>query len=432
MTLRRQSKRVIGSLVLVMLVLCASAGIALAACPTLNEVQGSYEVCTSGCKTGDLLANANCINSCIGARFKADDARYACEKAERDAAALSAQERIKQQEAENARIEAEEQARQKGSQWMASHGAGLVDVGDEATFVNGDVKLMRDGKVVPFQKGTKIGPADVLMTTGIGPVAVGSQVENIRYGKDTILQRIGFLYNPPRLLEQAGVADAKGLYGVEEEDEWSWWAKVGLDVGSIVTPDLAAMTPLCAKAFAVGQPEICAGVLLGDILVRGGMWFYATTRSDAGAQFVLTPSAFVMHRNTEFTINVAADNATTVTVLDGSVIVMDMASRKGIVLNESQAVAVPKTAAGLSAEDLGRRVVAINPAVVDKFEPKAGQEGGPPALAPSGTAQGASTGAKSGQWPLIIMFSVFVVLVVVIVAALAFVFKKMKTTKKKA
>jgi hypothetical protein len=98
---------------------------------------------------------------------------------------------------------------------------------------------------------------------------------------------------------------------------------------------------------------------------------------------------------------------------------MDMASRKGVILNETQAITIPKTKGGFSTEQLSQRVVTVDPAKVDKFEPQAA---GAPAAA-------AGAGLNIGSWPIMTMAYALAFIVILIVLLLI---RKKSKPKKKA
>jgi hypothetical protein len=88
---------------------------------------------------------------------------------------------------------------------------------------------------------------------------------------------------------------------------------------------------------------------------------------DFGKSIVVTPTTVVVPVATEFTIQVASDGATTLTVLDGAAIAMDLKSKKSVIVKANQKLTVPKTAAGLGTAELQKNLTIIDPASLDRW-----------------------------------------------------------------
>lgn len=82
---------------------------------------------------------------------------------------------------------------------------------------------------------------------------------------------------------------------------------------------------------------------------------------------VRTPAAVAAVRGTEFTLNVGNDGATTVTVLQGSVEVRDLASNASVSLEPSQGITIPKVPGGLQQQDMLGRVTAVTPGLIERW-----------------------------------------------------------------
>lgn len=110
---------------------------------------------------------------------------------------------------------------------------------------------------------------------------------------------------------------------------------------------------------------------LSDIIIyiyNGIMWFDKKIAADYhGSSMVLTPTAAITTDGTQFIVEVAPDGATTVTTLEGTVFVMDLASRKTVILGVNSKVTVPKTAAGLGEQELQQSLIEIDPESIDQF-----------------------------------------------------------------
>lgn len=82
---------------------------------------------------------------------------------------------------------------------------------------------------------------------------------------------------------------------------------------------------------------------------------------------VRTPAAVVAVRGTEFTVNVDKDGTTTVTVLQGSVEVRDLASNASVSLEPSQGITIPKVPGGLQQQDMLGRVTTVTPGLIERW-----------------------------------------------------------------
>ncbi len=82
---------------------------------------------------------------------------------------------------------------------------------------------------------------------------------------------------------------------------------------------------------------------------------------------VRTPAAVTSVRGTEFTLDVGNDGTTTVTVLQGSVEVRDLASNASVSLEPSQGITIPKVPGGLQQQDMRGRVTTVTPGLIERW-----------------------------------------------------------------
>lgn len=82
---------------------------------------------------------------------------------------------------------------------------------------------------------------------------------------------------------------------------------------------------------------------------------------------VYTPTVVVAVRGTEFTVEVAEDNATTITVFEGAVEVQDIVSGSSVFLEANQTLTVPQVSGGLTQQDMSNRVTGVDLGSIDKW-----------------------------------------------------------------
>jgi len=82
---------------------------------------------------------------------------------------------------------------------------------------------------------------------------------------------------------------------------------------------------------------------------------------------VRTPRFAMSIRGTEFTVNVDEDGTTTVTVLEGTVVVRDLTSNVGMTLPRNQMVVLPSIQGGLTQQDMFGGVKVVWPESIDRW-----------------------------------------------------------------
>jgi len=82
---------------------------------------------------------------------------------------------------------------------------------------------------------------------------------------------------------------------------------------------------------------------------------------------VRTPGGGGAVRGTEFTVEVAEDNATTFTVLEGVVDVQDRTSGSNVSLATNQKLTIPQVPGGLTPQEMSALITEVNPASVDRW-----------------------------------------------------------------
>jgi hypothetical protein len=88
---------------------------------------------------------------------------------------------------------------------------------------------------------------------------------------------------------------------------------------------------------------------------------------DYNNRIVLTPRAAILPVGTQYMVQVAPDGATTVTTFNGTVIVMDLISREGVVVETNHKVTLPNSSTGLGEQELQQLITEADPESADQW-----------------------------------------------------------------
>jgi hypothetical protein len=104
-------------------------------------------------------------------------------------------------------------------------------------------------------------------------------------------------------------------------------------------------------------------------LLKGEYYFIVTfTQQWIIKKFeVRTPNSANAVRGTEFTVEVAEDNATTVTVLEGTVDVQDRISGSNASITANHTLTIPSVPGGLTPQEMSALITEVDPASVDRW-----------------------------------------------------------------
>lgn len=242
-------------------------------------------------------------------------------------------------------------------------------------FFRGQVDFLRDGKVSPVTTDLEFRAGDVIHTGGDGSVAIGSKDSTIKFGKDTVVEFIGLPFDPVpsrRIIPppEAPWAPDPGSFKLETDD-MAFWKGVADDMKRHVPRLLSKCLASIAGAADPLNPDIplpkipLVGCAKQHILflVDGSLWTKSKPAPNVTREWILTQTLLIQHMTTEFTVEVAPDGTTTVTTLDGSVLVTDLTTRKSVVVGANDQLTVPKT----SEQELQQSLTTIDPNSIDKW-----------------------------------------------------------------
>ncbi len=248
--------------------------------------------------------------------------------------------------------------------------------------VRGQVEIFRNGKVSPVRLDSEVGPGDIVRTGEDGIIGIVSKDGTTYLFGDTVVEFVGIQYDESRVNESRVIQPPKPsswppefdpaafelqLSELEREwtrlNNWEFWKGVSKDLVefqfNIGNPLLACFGALATKNVALMR--LC-GTLTTKFVAKG-----LVMEEMRKPSLLVTDTSAILSVATEFTVNVAKDGATTVTVLNGSVTVMDLTSRNGVLLGANKQLTIPKTLGGLSQQDMLQRVATIDVKTLERW-----------------------------------------------------------------
>lgn len=224
-------------------------------------------------------------------------------------------------------------------------------VGEKVDYIEGTVKMVRNGGTSIVTSDLQMEPGDVILTGKTGFVEIISSGSSTWLSGDSTLgyAEIGPT-EKPRVIAPDEPLDPQNF----QLEELSWWQKVGLYFAGTYNPDVYKTAEMYGPKKA-------------RIVYRGAAYFDEKTDGSVQPPMVVTPTAAIVPNGTAFLVEVEKDGATTVTTLDGKVLVADLISGKVVSVAENQAVTVPKTVKGLSAKELLQSVTTTLLKPIDRW-----------------------------------------------------------------
>ncbi len=147
-----------------------------------------------------------------------------------------------------------------------------------------------------------------------------------------------------------------------ELNHWEFWKNTAVDLTDFIDKN----RPNYLKSCAVGNVYECSWGTV-EFIYGGVGWFNEKIEKDFKKNMVVTPTVAMIPVGTEFSVAVDQNGATTVTTLDGEVVVMDLTSRKFAIVGAYQTITISKTDKGLTTAELQRSLTNIDPNSIDKW-----------------------------------------------------------------
>jgi hypothetical protein len=262
----------------------------------------------------------------------------------------------------------QEMAQKAQEQNLKDRAAGLIE-GEETHY--GTVQILREGKITPLDSYIKANAGDIIQTGSNGFIEYKLNDSTAKLGPDGLGVMLG--------LDQA---NKKVITPVDwdkdpnyrpELDNWQFWKDTTTDLIDFISKNRPDYLMSCAEGNVYG----CSW---GTVeFINGGVgWFNEKREKDFGKNktMVATPVAAMVPIGTEFSVAVDRGGATTVTTLNGEVVVMDITSKKSAIVGANQTITIPKTAKGLTAAELQQNLTNIDPNSIDKWWEKPIQKNG--------------------------------------------------------
>jgi hypothetical protein len=268
-----------------------------------------------------------------------------------------------QEEFERAQQELTERV-QEG--YQKDRAAGRIQ-GEETHY--GTVQILRDGKITSLDSYIKANAGDIIKTGPDGFIEYGLNNTKTKLGPDTLGVVLGLDKSDKKVTTPLDW-DKDPNYR-PELDHWEFWKNTAMDLADFIGKN----RPDYLKSCAVGNIYECSWGT-AQFIYGGVGWFNEKIETDFKRNMVVTPAVAMVPVGTEFSVAVDQDGATTVTTLDGEVVVMDLASRKCAIVGAYQSITIPKSTNGLTEAELLQSITKTDPSSIDKWWEKPIQENG--------------------------------------------------------
>ncbi len=253
-------------------------------------------------------------------------------------------------------------------QYQKDRAAGLIK-GEETHY--GTVQILRDGEITSLDSYIKANAGDIIKTGNDGFIEYSLNNSKTKLGPDTLGVVLGLDNSDKKVITPLDW-DKDPSYQ-PELNHWEFWTHLVEDIVDFNVQNPPKFLYSCLKATA--NPKSC-GQDFATFLKDGVGWFQDKMEEDFPPKLVITPTVAMVPIGTEFSVAVAQDGATTVTTLDGEVIVMDLTSRKSVIVGAYQTITISKTNEGLTTAELQRSLTNIDPNSIDKWWEKPIQKNG--------------------------------------------------------
>jgi hypothetical protein len=289
-------------------------------------------------------------------------------------------------------------------------GAGVMDVIPQNREVHGTIKvnkgivrILRDGLITQETDGYEVRAGDTIKTDKEGIIGVVSKDGLVQLHGDTVVGFIGLEFdpvaerrviNPPP--DAPWVADPSS-FKYPEVDDMAFWNALYDDLADFHTENRPSFIISCGKALIGDALALASCGMDSAAFVYGGTaWFQKKIEKDKAAGIVLTPTAAIHSVGTKFTVEVADDGTTTITTLEGSVIVTDLTTRNSVEVGTEEQVIVSK-AAPLVKEEPKQNLKNVDAESIDIW-----------------WSEELSKESADAEYPIIPVFVVFLVIVAVL------------------
>ncbi len=251
-------------------------------------------------------------------------------------------------------------------QYQKDRAAGLIK-GEETHY--GTVQILRDGEITSLDSYIKANAGDIIKTGNDGFIEYSLNNSKTKLGPDTLGVVLGLDNSDKKVITPLDW-DKDPSYQ-PELNHWEFWKNTAVDLIDFIDKN----RPNYLKSCAVGNVYGCSWGTV-EFLHGGEGSFDEKIEKDLKKNMIVTPTVAMVPVGTEFSVAVDQDGATTVTTLDGEVVVMDLTSRECAIVGAYQTITISKTNKGLTTAELQRSLTNINPSSIDKWWEKPIQKNG--------------------------------------------------------
>jgi len=246
-----------------------------------------------------------------------------------------------------------------------------LEVSGKLEIYSGTVKILRNGIVTDLKTGQEIQTGDTIKADGI--VGFISKDGTIQLNKDTVVRYVGLTFDPVpdrrfKPIPEAPWAPDPGSFKYEIDNKVFWE-----DLAKDMKKHVPKLLSLCLQSLAGAPNPLDPGVPLPPavgcaqqhivFLLDGSLWTKSNKpkkdTKNFDREWIFTKTILINHMTTEFTVEVN-DESTTVTTIEGSVLVTDLESHESVVVNENEQIKVPAISTGLKEQELKDSITVID------------------------------------------------------------------------
>jgi len=240
----------------------------------------------------------------------------------------------------------------------------------------GQMEMLRDGKVSPVTTDLELSAGDVIRTGDDSSAEIVSGDSTIKLGEDTTLEFVGLPFDPVpdrRIVppEKAPWALDRSKHEIDDPAFWwGFWNGLKEHVPKLLFDCMLTYGGL----FDPLHPDIPLPPLAGCarqhmvFLFDGTLWSESKPQPkespNVTIELMMTRHYSFLHMATEFSVEVA-DEKTTLTVIDGSVLMTDLTSMNSVIVGANEQLTV--TSDGLGEEELQQSITTIDPKSIDRW-----------------------------------------------------------------
>lgn len=261
----------------------------------MDAITAEQQRCGAECmKLNDLIKRSDCVNVCNGEWMRAQDEYYACRRLEEE-------------------------------------NKDVITTGRKASSIIGNVELNGEKLTNNYQ----IKAGDRIKTGTDSTVILESDQDTVRIIGGTQIQFIGLQFSPPQITGEIPW-DQDPNYKLETDDI-GFWKQLFKDIADFNLQNPPKYLYSCATA---NYKDCPTGIIM--YIIQGTVWFDKKIKEDYPT-IVMTPKAAINTYGTQYIVDVKDNGDTTVTTLQGKVLVTDLKTRQSQIGDLEHKITIPET-----------------------------------------------------------------------------------------